>query len=167
MWLPKTILLVTLTTATASLLQAQTAKVTYYGKTCAFPEPLSVVGLPRLGTTFQVEAYSSHRIKDSTGMRWLVFGLSDARLGSMALPIEFKHLFAAPFDCGYLLNSAELMLPQPKVRGIPILTRTPFAVPNQASWLGFTIHVQVFAAFTVFGPNTRASSRGARLVVGR
>jgi hypothetical protein len=154
--------------ATAPHVFAQKASVTYYGKACNDAPPFTVIGLPQLGTTFQFETLSGHRM-NSVSFATIMAGVSDkVAFGKIPLPFNLDWLSGGGDTlCGLLLQSFDVSIPVPSVSGIPQLVRVPIQVPNDTRLLGATVYFQAYRQWGLPGTAFIYSTRGAKLVAGR
>ena len=145
-------------------LSAQTASVTYYGKTqCGGSPTFSVTGLPRLGAGIKVNTNGSVSYPTGGSQTTLLVGLSDKYMRGVKLPIDINTL---TFQwCGLLLNSNEAWLP---ITTPAVNVSIPFTVPNDQAILGVNVYVQALRKRTGLSPGYELFlSHGARLTVGR
>jgi len=143
---------------------AQTASVTYYGRTFCYGSPtFSVTGLPRLGANIKINTNGSVRFPNGGTQTTLLIGLSDQNAAGVKLPFDINKL---TFQwCGLLLNSNEVWLP---VTTPAPYVSVPFTVPNDQTILGVNVYVQALSKRTGLSPGYELFlSHGARLTIGR
>lgn len=119
-------------------LPAQQATYTVFAaSTCAWPHTpyMAHRGLPRLGTTFVVEAPGTcmATCNDGAQIAWVLTGISNTQAGGLALPL------ALPGFCGALLVSPDFWTVTPPGDPADVV----FAIPNDTQLLGLVLYQQV------------------------
>jgi len=152
-----------LTAVCLAPLHAQTASVTYYGKTqCSGSPTFSVTGLPRLGAGIAINTSGSVMYPNGGSQTTLLIGVSNTYMRGVKLPIDINTL--SFWWCGLLLNSNEVWLP---ITTPALYVSIPFTVPNDQAMLGVDVHVQALRKRTGLAPGFELFlSQGARLTVG-
>ena len=170
------ILMAVLTTLSAA--STQSASYRIVGTPCTTgrltsgvgPVPLSVRGLPRIGTSFTVVTEGSARYPwGSSRAVFLFTGFSNTSAGGLRLPFDVSTLFPGEPFCGLLRTSAELRMPLPLVRDYRQAVGISFTIPNDRTLIGIRFFQQVMSLErSSFGPPFRAGSlsAGGEAVIG-
>ena len=124
------------------------------------PVPLSVQGVPRLGSSFTVVTEGT---ADYPFGRWrqvfLITGVSNTSSGGLRLPFDISILFPGQPYCGLLRTSPEVVIWVPRVRDYRTPARIPFQVPNVPALAGSRFFQQVLSIErSAFGPPFRAAA---------
>ncbi|MBL8898679.1 MAG: hypothetical protein JNM84_13665 [Planctomycetes bacterium] len=141
---------------------AQSANYGLLGSPCtggrldpgAGPVPLIPIGLPQLGSVFQIETESSGRGITGIGRQVFLFtGLSDTSFGGIPLPLDLSILFPTANVCGALQTSIELQQSVPSTGNPAINARLSFPIPRDPSLRGLLFFQQVLSLeSSTFGP---------------
>jgi hypothetical protein len=110
--------------------EAQTASYTYINQKAPYGNPanpwLKALGLPKIGTTFQVRVPGSNLTTTQGEDHWLAFGVRNPNF-----------LISEP---GFLYSSAEIVLRTPKGKAFVTMS---FPIPNSVQLLGSKFYQQV------------------------
>jgi hypothetical protein len=120
----------------------------------AGPVPLIPIGLPQLGSVFEIETESSGRGITGINRRVLLLtGLSDTSFGGIPLPLDLSLLFPTANVCGSLQTSIELQQSVPSTGSSAINARLAFPIPRDPSLRGLLFFQQVLSMeSSTFGP---------------
>ena len=127
------------------------------------PVPLSVQGVPRLGSSFTLVTEGT---ADYPWGRWrqvyLITGVSNTSSGGIRLPFDISTLFPGQPYCGLLRTSPEVVFYVPRVRDYRTPVRITFQVPNVPALAGWRFFQQVMSIErSAFGPPFRALALSA------
>lgn len=162
----------------ATSLYAQSASYTFFGSACTSGHrisplaavPISVSGLPRLGSSFDVITECSARYPwGNSRTVYLVTGLSDTSLGGIPLPFDISVIQPGSPYCGFLLTSMELVMRVPTQGDYLAPAAMRFTIPNNPQLLGVTVFQQVLSfEYSTFGPpfGSMGTSVAGRCTIG-